>query len=211
MSRFVVNDWLRGFVTFAVSPAWASKLSLANQQQFIQMGIVARATVSMKLDLDSLRQMHPLLPAATALEYAHRAAIGLQRHHHKPGVALAVELEGDHSQAELQWTACPLSDAEQLDHNRVTEDAAEAISLALVHEAKGWILRRRIQRGGVADFLLVDTNSAKVALEVSGMDQSDNGGRLRAKLEQASRATAAATKAACVVALAAPRATLATA
>ena len=165
----------------------------------------------MKLDLQFLRQMHPLLPLATAIEYAHRAAIGLQRHNHKPGVAMAVELDGGHGMAELQWATCPLTDAEQLDHNRVTEDAAEAIALALVHEAKGWILRRRIQRGGVADFVLVDANSAKVALEVSGMDQGDNGGRLRAKLVQASRATAGATRAACVVTLAAPRATLATA
>lgn len=122
---------------------------------------------------------------------------------------MAVELDGGHGRAELQWTVCPLIDAQQLDHYRVTEDAGEAIALALVHEAKGWILLRRIQRGGSADFLLVGANSTKVALEVSGTDKGDYKRRIRDKKGQASRATAATTKAACVVELVAPRATLA--
>lgn len=143
------------------------------------------------------------------MEYAHRAAIGLERHDHTSGVVMAVELDGENNLASLHWTTCPPADAVQLDRHRVTEDAAEAIALALVHEAKGWVVLRRLQRGESADWELVDAASLSVALEVSGMDKGDNQRRIRDKSVQASRATAAATKAACVVELATPRATLA--
>jgi len=165
----------------------------------------------MKLDLERLHQMHPLLPLATAIEYAHRAAMGLERHDHKPGVMLAVDIDGRQSRAHLHWITCLHTDAAQLDRHRVTEDAAEAIALALVNEANGWVVRRRLQRGESADWLLVDGQRVSVALEISGIDENDDGRRLREKQRQVGRTTAAAKKAACVVELATPRATMASA
>lgn len=103
----------------------------------------------------------------------------------------------------------PASDSAQIDRHRVIEDAAEAIALALVHKARGWIVRRRLQRGESADWLLLDPQRKHVALEVSGIDVADSGRRLREKKEQARQTTAASRKAACVVELAAPRAALA--
>lgn len=105
----------------------------------------------MRLDLMELKSMHPLLPASTALEYGHRAAVGLGRHLHVSGVALATLIENKDRDASLHWVLAPAGDVEQLDHNRITEDAAEAVALALVHVAQGWVVRRRLQRGESAN------------------------------------------------------------
>jgi hypothetical protein len=163
----------------------------------------------MKLDLTLLKQMHPLLPTATALEYAHRAALGLERHRHKLGVSLAVVIDSDRKEARLHWDSSPSRDNAQIDYHRITEDAAEAIALALVHTDQAWVIRRRLQRGEFADWLLVDSKRQSVALEVSGIDEADGGRRLREKIEQVRQASIAERKAACVVELAAPSATLA--
>lgn len=163
-----------------------------------------------ELDLMALKQMHPLLPAATAVEYGHRAGIGLERQGHVPGVVLDARIEREARDATLQW-ASPLSDdAEQLDHHRITEDSAEAIALALVHGARRWVLRRRLQRGESADWLLQDPEARLVALEVSGIAEGKDPGRLRKKLEQVAQAKVASQRVACVVELPAPRATVAT-
>jgi hypothetical protein len=157
----------------------------------------------------ALKSMHPLLPASTAIEYGHRAAVGLERHHHLSGVALATRLEGETPEASLHWTLALFGDAEQLDRHRVTEDAAEAVALALVHVARGWVVRRRLQRGESADWLLQDSETRLVALEVSGIDDGDDSERLRVKLEQVRRATFATQRAACVIELSTPRARVA--
>lgn len=44
-----------------------------------------------------------------------------------------------------------MSDSAQLDFDRVTEDAAEAIALAMVYVSNGWVVRRRLQRGENTD------------------------------------------------------------
>lgn len=155
-----------------------------------------------------LKSMHPLLSASTAAEYGHRAAVGLERHHHKTGVALATLIESEAGDASLHWDSMPFGDAEQLDRHRITEDAAEAITLALVFVARGWVVRRRLQRGESGDWLLQDSEARLVALEVSGIDEGDHSDRLRIKLEQVRRATFAHQQAACVVELSAPRAAL---
>lgn len=158
-----------------------------------------------------LKSMHPLLSALTAAEYGHRAGIGLERHLHVPGVALDAWNEGVAQEARLHWTGSPFGDFEQLDRHRITEDAAEAIALALVHVARGWVVRRRLQRGESADWLLQDRESFLVALEISGIDAGDVTDRLRIKLGQVRRATIAGQRAACVVELSTPRAKVATA
>jgi hypothetical protein len=168
----------------------------------------------MRLDLMQLKNMHPLLPALTAAEYAHRAAVGLERHLHESGVALALLVENAALEASLHWISSPASDVEQLDRHQITEDAAEAVALALVHVRRGWVVRRRLQRGESADWLLQDTEARLVALEISGIDEgdeSDGSDRLRIKLEQVRRATIANQRAACVVELSTPRAQMATA
>jgi len=156
----------------------------------------------------TLKSMHPLLPASTAAEYGFRAAIGLERHRHPSGVGLASSIEGEAHEAALHWIRPSERDVEQLDQHRVTEDAAEAITLALVHKARGWVVRRRLQRGESADWLLRDTDSKPVALEVSGIDRGDDSVRLREKLEQVRQATIADHRTACVVELSNPRATM---
>lgn len=158
----------------------------------------------MRLDLELLVEMHPLLPRTRAADIAHCAAVGLKRHGHAPGARMAVRLDqADHS-ATLGWTVPDIGVSLQLDRNRVTEDAAEAITLALVNVAFGWVIRRRLQNGEFADWLLEDPGMNLVGLEVSGVDAGDSARRLREKVIQAARATVACRHVACVVELASP-------
>lgn len=155
--------------------------------------------------------MHPLLPYSTAVEYGHRAAVGLERHAHRPGVTLETLFDEETGDATLHWKMAGPEDGDQLDRHRVTEDAAEAIALGFVRMARGWVVRRRLQRGEFADWLLQDPESGAVALEVSGIGETEDPGRLQEKLEQARKATIARHRVACVVELPTPRTTLATA
>jgi hypothetical protein len=79
----------------------------------------------MKLDLMQLKAMHPRLPALTAAENGHRAAMGLERHDHASGVSLATLIESATQAASLHWVATAFGDGDQLDRHRITEDAAE--------------------------------------------------------------------------------------
>src|SRR5271166_1568083 len=160
----------------------------------------------MDLNLNRLREMHPLLAYSTAAEYAHRAAIGLGRHGHDPGVNHNVVFDDQTRQSSLFWITVPPSAAAQLDFNRVTEDAAEAIALAVASVANGWVALRRLQQRQFADWLLVDKEKNLVALEVSGVDTVDHSGRrLKQKTDQVRKCKATKMRAACVVELQAPR------
>ncbi len=158
----------------------------------------------MRLDLAQLKRMHPLLPATTAAEYCHRAGLGLERHGHIPGKGMAANLDGEHCETTLAWTDVGRGGEQQLDRHRITEDAAEAVSLALVSVAFGWTVRRRLQRGESADWLLLDSESSLVALEIGGLDTADGGRRLREKLSQAEAATVAGHRADTLEELGAP-------
>jgi hypothetical protein len=57
----------------------------------------------MDLNLGLLREMHPRLEFTTAREYAYRAAVGLERHNHTQGAALAVHLDSRRRAATLSW------------------------------------------------------------------------------------------------------------
>jgi hypothetical protein len=161
----------------------------------------------MDLNLGLLREMHPRLEFTTAREYAYRAAVGLERHNHTQGVALAVHLDSRRRAATLSWPDRAGDGATLLDFHRVTEDAAEAIALVLLHAARGCTLVRRIQRGGGADLLLRDADGKEVALEVSGVDKEDTGQqRLKEKAAQLARCRLpGVTKVPCVVELRPPR------
>jgi hypothetical protein len=160
----------------------------------------------MDLHLTRLQEMHPVLPLTTALEYEYRAAIGLARHGHTPGVRLAVSHDGQQRQGRLHWRkASPDADL-QLDFHRVTEDAAEAVALAVIHVGRGWTIVRRLQHRERGDWLLVDAEQNHIALEVSGVDQIDTAHRrLREKVRQVRQSPTRGTKVACVIELAPPR------
>lgn len=105
----------------------------------------------------------------------------------------------------------PSKTGEQRDHHRVTEDGAEALALALVNIVRGWVVRRRLQRGEFADWLLQAPGDLLVALEVSGIDGTPDHRRLEEKLRQVKRAKVGDHQSACVVAFGPPAASLVTA
>lgn len=161
----------------------------------------------MLLDVSSLRQRHPLLPLATASEYVHRAAMGLQRAGHEPGCRVDLEIDENLRDGSLYWSTSDVADLNQMDSNRVTEDAAEAISLVLVHEAERWQTVRRLQREESADWLLSRLEEGRLrtlALEISGTTTRDGPSRLQTKLAQVAKSKCVDRKAAAVVGLGQP-------
>jgi hypothetical protein len=150
------------------------------------------------LDVDSLRERHPRLLPESAAALSLNVAVALDRRH-KPGVKMDTNAFGTVVEASVSWQARPSNAAEMLDRKKVTELGAEAIALILVHETRGWVARRRLQEGEFADWLLMDKDGRKVALEVSGTDEESAEGRMREKLEQVAKCTAGQTRAACVV------------
>jgi hypothetical protein len=152
----------------------------------------------MKIDLDRLRIRHALLPYELARNLGLHAAVALARRH-APGVPIEVRMMLEQHSSTLSWSVHSKNSAEQLDNDRVTELGAEAIALALVHATRGWVVRRRLQRGEYADWLLADANGRSIALEVSGTDDGDIRGRLREKLEQVAKCEAAPWRVACVI------------
>ncbi len=159
-----------------------------------------------------LGNMHPLLPVTTTAEYTLRAALALERSHHQPMVRLNVSGGGPQADlaAVLDWDCANDRSAtiEQLDRHRVTEDGAEAVALALVSVSHGWSIRRRLQRGEAADWLLIDSNAALIALEISGIDGAPDARRLSAKLEQVRNAKGVTERFACVASFGPPAVSL---
>lgn len=158
----------------------------------------------MKLDIERLKEMHPMIPAETAAERAHLGALALQRRH-ESGVVAQVRIEADWHEATLHWTQRPETDVDQVDPRRMIEDGAEAVALSWVHAERGWVVFRRLAQGEHADWLMHDPNTRKlVALEVSGTDDGDGRARMRQKLAQVALSTAARARAACVVGFSEP-------
>jgi hypothetical protein len=163
----------------------------------------------MELDLSRLREMHPNLSLSTALEYENRAAVGLARHGHASGTRLHVVIDDQPRQDRLHWREAPPSAHLHLDFNRVTEDAAEAVAMVLVHASRGWTILRRLQRREKGDWLLADAHQHHIALKISGVDGIDTGDRrLREKMQQVAQSKIRGLKAACVVELTPPRSRL---
>lgn len=165
----------------------------------------------MDLDLAKLREMHPVLPFDVALVMVGRAALALERNAHKPGVSLSLDLERILSRALLSWPAAELSNIDQHDHNRITEEGAEVVALVLAHRYRSWQVVRRMQRGDHADWLLADVREGaeqEVALEISGVDRGSITARLSEKLSQVGKNTDADQRWACVVGFEEPMAAL---
>ena len=131
--------------------------------------------------------MHSRLPADLALVMVERSALALERNAHTPGVRLSLDLDRVLSSGTLSWPAADLSKIDQHDHNRITEDGAEAVALALAHRHRAWRVIRRMQREEHADWLLEDAREGRrqvVALEISGVDRGSIVARLSEKVAQ---------------------------
>lgn len=90
----------------------------------------------------------------------------------------------------LLWAAADPGAANQHDYNRVTEDGAEAIALAVAHKARAWRVVRRMQREEHADWLLehqADGVRRLVAFEVSGVNKGSIVDRMKEKLAQVAK------------------------
>jgi len=141
----------------------------------------------MDIDLALLREMHRRLPPDVALAMVGRAALALGRNGHSPGLAMPVEVERVVTSCVLSWPMADLSQANQHDENRITEDGAEAVALAVVHRHQSWCVVRRMQREEHADWLLEGGGKGDrqiIALEVSGVDRGAIAARLLQKLAQ---------------------------
>lgn len=94
------------------------------------------------------------------------------------------------SDGSLFWPAADLSKIDQHDDNRITEDGAEAVVLAIAHRHRAWCVVRRMQREEHADWLLEDTAGGQrqvIALEVSGVGRGSIVARLAMKLAQVAK------------------------
>lgn len=163
------------------------------------------------LDLGRLCEMHPRLPGDLAAIMAMRAALGLQRNKHSAGVNLHMAIENAVTGCALTWPAADLGVAKQHDHNRITEDGAEAIALAVAHKTKTWRVVRRMQREERADWLLEHDSDGRrklVAFEVSGIDRGSIVVRMREKLAQVAKSTDVDHRCAGVVGFERPEASL---
>lgn len=131
--------------------------------------------------------MHRRLPPDVALAMVGRAALALGRNGRSPGLGMPVDVERVVTSCVLSWPRADLSQADQHDENRITEDGAEAVALAVVHRHRSWSVVRRMQREEHADWLLEDRgegNRQIIALEVSGVDRGAIAARLSQKLAQ---------------------------
>jgi hypothetical protein len=141
----------------------------------------------MGIDLAKLREMHTKLPADLAELMVARAALALERNGHVSGVSVSIDIDRVLVGCHLSWQPADMSKIDQHDQNRITEDGAEGVSLALAHRHRGWSVIRRLQRGEGADWLLEDSMAGRrslVALEVSGVDRGRIAPRLTEKLAQ---------------------------
>lgn len=144
----------------------------------------------MNIDLATLREMHPELPADVAAVMLLRAALALQRNGHAAGVGVSLQLERAVGHGLLSWTSADMTTIELHDYNRITEDGAEAVTLVVMHQHLAWRVVRRMQREEYADWLLERTAEAgrqTAALEVSGVDRGSIASRLTQKLAQVAK------------------------
>lgn len=160
----------------------------------------------MKFDLTKLGEMHPVLvPSADML--SRQAALGFGRHGYLERADISLLVNQESRKGTLCLENYQPSDAKVFDPHRTTEDAAEAVSLAIVNQTNGWVLVRRLHRGEYGDFLLKDTNDSRAVLEVSGIDRGGSiSVRVKEKQAQVARCTLPVKKWTCVVRLKAPEA-----
>lgn len=142
------------------------------------------------IDLALLREMHKRLPPEVALAIVVRAGLALEKNGHSPGSHLQVKVERTVTGCGLFWPKVELDEASQHDENRITEDGAEAVALAVAHQLRNWSVVRRMQREEHADWLLEvrgERGREIIAFEISGVDRGDVAARLSQKLAQVTK------------------------
>lgn len=141
----------------------------------------------MDVDLRRLREMHARLPVDLSVVMVQRAALALERNGHMSGARLSLDLVPVVPDGSLSWPRADLAQIDQHDHNRITEDGAEAVALAVVHQHRAWRVVRRMQREERADWLVEDLAGGQrqvIALEISGVDRGSIAARLSEKRSQ---------------------------
>lgn len=156
----------------------------------------------MKLALQDLSAIHQAL-RGNPTELARYGALALQRAGHVSPVRADIEHDGRAADASIEWHLQDWKVVSTLDQNRITEDGAEAVAISYAHGSGGWLVKRRLQRGEYADWLM-QSNGRWLALEVSGTATGDAYARLRAKQEQVRQCTLQAERLAVVVGFAQP-------
>jgi hypothetical protein len=159
------------------------------------------------IDLDDVANLCPGLHAESAKPLAYRAVMALQRRH-RPGVELSGTMQGNGLPEALKWEERPAALAHLEDFNRVTEEGAEALSLALTGRRCGWSVKRRLQSrlSEGADWLMA-SGARRVIVEVGGTDDGDLEALHRRKVSQAQEASwpKQTVRAACVVRFVEPK------
>jgi len=139
------------------------------------------------IDLETLTDVLGL-PEECVTPLAHRAAVALERRH-RPGVHLTGVVHGSAIDEEIRWRPRTLGAAAYEDMNRVTEEGAEAIGLALACSKSTSRITRRLQArlAEGADWLMSDPSGSTIVLEIGGTDEQDLEALLARKVEQARR------------------------
>lgn len=155
------------------------------------------SVAAMKLRLDRLLVEHPKLNGHPT-DLATCASLALQRGGHISPARAPVNHDGNLSTLEIEWTQRDTGITTVLDTHRLTEDGAEAIVITYAHGKAGWTVKRRMQRGESADWLM-HRGAQWLALEVSGTMAGDCVGRLKEKRLQLARCSLPADRLAVVV------------
>ena len=151
----------------------------------------------MTLRLQDLYLNHPKLRGHPT-DYAKYGALALQRAGHISPVSTDVEHDGQEAATQIEWSLQDMAVLGAIDRNRVTEDGAEAVALAYVHLKAAWVVKRRLNQGEKADWLLINSTGC-LAIEVSGTLTDDPQGRLAVKRRQVSQCSLPAERLAVVV------------
>ena len=139
----------------------------------------------MRIALQDLCSIHPIL-RGHPIEFTKCGGVALQRAGHTSPVDAGIEHDGIAGRTEIEWVVEDLTPLIVLDEQRVTEDGAEAIALVYVSSNAGWKVKRRLQRGESADWLLWK-EGGWLALEISGTTTGNPHTRLEEKKRQVGR------------------------
>src|SRR5437588_3923617 len=118
----------------------------------------------MRLVLHDLCSLHPAL-RGYPIDLFKYGGLALESAGHASPARTGIDHDGVGATAEIEWLTQGLALLDVLDKNRVTEDGAEAIALSYAHSNAGWVVKRRLQRGESADWLL-RSEAGWLALEV---------------------------------------------
>lgn len=156
----------------------------------------------MTLRLHNLYLNHPKLRGHPT-DYLKFGSLALQRSGHISPVRSNVEHDGEKAATQIEWPRQDMSTLGAIDSQRVTEDGAEAVALAYVNLKASWVVKRRLQRGESADWLL-NNSTGWLAMEVSGTVTDNPQHRLAEKKRQVALCSLPAERLAVVVAFDSP-------